>query len=153
MQQETVITLGLYILGAALLAYSIFRAITTAYRRGYAAGTNNAEASNAPIMLAQTQANALASQQIDAAQEKLAAANAVIDHLKADKAQLVAVTPQEIGLLVQAANMIELAHRTWAPIKGVEPTARKAQTVLQKLEALNSRLKATATQVAQGKAA
>lgn len=158
MQNEIVITLSLYALGAALLGYTLYRAIITAYSRGYAAGSINAASAHEPLMAAQKQATAAAwqdrdllSQAVDllnirahqqqsAASETLASANALIDHLKTENAQLVAVTHQEIGLLVQAENMIKLAHRTWAAMKGVEPTARKASSVHQKLAELNARL-------------
>ncbi|MCO8167842.1 hypothetical protein NJC40_08630 [Pseudomonas sp. 21LCFQ02] len=179
MQNEIVITLSLYALGAALLTYFLYRAITTAHRRGYAAGSNAAAFDHDMAMIDQTaatrsanqrldtlsqeleQMSAQASQQLDAtnaawkrldlmsqemeqqkaqATQQLDTANAVIDELKAEKAQIVAVTPQEIGVLIQAANIIELAHRTWAPLKGVEPTARKASNVHQKLTDLNTRL-------------
>jgi hypothetical protein len=140
MQNEIIITLSLYALGAVLLGYTLYRAIMTAYSRGYASASNAEQARYQPLMLAKTLAVTLASQQLDSAHEKLTAANAVINHLKTDKAQLVAVTHQEIGVLVQAENMIKLAHRTWAPMKGVEPTARKASSVHQKLVELNARL-------------
>lgn len=153
MQTEIVITLSLYALGAALLGYSLFRAITTAHRRGFVAGEAEAEAFHTPLMLAQTQATAMASQQLDAMQGKLATANMVIDELRVDMAQRVTVTPQDIGVLIQAANIIELAHRTWAPLKGVEPTARKASNVHQKLTELNTSLSERARAAAQEQAA
>jgi hypothetical protein len=144
MQNEIVITLSLYALGAALLGYTLYRAVMKAYSRGYVSAANAEQARYQPLMLAKTLAVTQASQRLDSAHEKLTAANAVINQLKADKAQLVAVTHQEIGVLVQAENMIKLAHRTWAPMKGAEPTARKADTVHQKLVELNARLSANA---------
>lgn len=147
MQNEIVITLSLYALGALLLTFFLYRAITTAYHRGHTVGYNLSETIYQPHLAAQKQATAVASQQLDANQGKLATANMVIDELKADMARRVTVTPQEIGVLIQAANIIELAHRTWAPLKGVEPTARKASNVHQKLTELNTRLSERAIQV------
>ncbi|QHF04072.1 hypothetical protein N015_17310 [Pseudomonas asturiensis] len=153
MQTEIVITLSLYVLGAVLLAYTLFRAITTAHRRGYAAGETQAETKHTALLQYQTQATALAKLARDEILGKRATANMVIDELKDDMAQRVTVTPQEIGVLIQAANIIELAHRTWAPLKGVEPTARKASNVHQKLTELNTRLSERAQAAAQEQAA
>lgn len=153
MQNEIVITLSLCALGASLLGYSMFRAITTAYRRGYVAGETEAEGTHKTLLQYQTQATVLAKLARDETLGKLATANTVIDELKIDMAQRVTVTPQEIGVLIQAANIIELAHRTWAPLKGVEPTARRASNVHQKLTDLNTRLSDRAQAAAQEQAA
>ncbi|MCQ9422696.1 hypothetical protein NRB16_04010 [Pseudomonas sp. LJDD11] len=149
MQNEIVITLSLYVLGAALLGYSLFRAITTAHRRGFNAGTALAAKVHEPLMQAQQRATTAAWCRLDMMSEELERDRLLIAQLQTDQAMAVTVSPQDIGLMIQVANTVELAERTWAPIKGASPMARKARTLHGKLEALNSRLTAAATQAAR----
>ncbi|KQQ67817.1 hypothetical protein ASF84_01370 [Pseudomonas sp. Leaf127] len=153
MQTEHIIALGGLILSFAALTYAFFRAITTAHRRGREAGSNATTAVLEPMMVAQKQATTAAWQQIDRLDEELALARADLEQLRAANGLAVEVTPTDIGLLIQAANIIELARRTWTPIKGAEPMARKATVLHTKLEVLNSRLCGAATQAAREQAA
>ncbi|MBD8791180.1 hypothetical protein IFR09_17195 [Pseudomonas syringae] len=153
MQTEHIIVLGGLILGFAALTYAFFRAITTAYRRGHEAGTNETTANLEPLIESQKNAIATAWQQIDKLNQELTNVRAELEQRRNSQQLAVAVTPTDIGLLIQAANTIELAHRFWKPMKGAEPMARKASTQHAKLETLNSRLTAAATQAAREQAA
>lgn len=153
MQNEIVITLSLYALGAALLGYSLFRAITTAHRRGFNAGAALAAKTHEPLIQAQKREITASWCRIEVMNEEIERQRLGIAQLQADQVMAVTVSPQDIGLMIQAANTVELAEQTWAPIKGAEPIARKARTLHRKLEALNSRLTAAATQAAREQAA
>ncbi len=153
MQTEHIIVLGGLILGFAALTYALFHAITTAHRRGREAGIKETTANLEPLIKSQKNAIATAWQQTSRLDEQLALAQTELEQLRTAKRLAVALTPGDIGLLIQTANTIDLAQRTWAPIKGAEPMARKASALHAKLSTLNSRLSAAATHAAQEQAA
>lgn len=139
MQQEIIITIGLYILGAALLAYSLFRAITIAYRRGISAGVAQAAAVHEPLMQAQKRATAAAWEQLDNMSEQMelaaAKANRELFALKVDSAakieELQQQTTKSRHAMTMTLQLDSSALRTLARIGEVLLLAAETFTALR----------------------
>lgn len=146
MPTDSIIALCLATASFVLLAFLIYRTSSRAYEAGVTAGSEAAKADYERRLEAETKA----AQEV---QEELIRAESAIAQMRTAQRLAVAVTPHEIGLLVQAANMVELAQRTWKAMPGTQPVFNKASALLAKLEPLNSRLTIAATKAAQEEAA
>jgi len=143
MQIESIVTVALVASAAILLIYLHARAVSKARSRGFEYGRGVAAAVHEPLMAEQKQARLFA-------EMKLSEAHARLLSTARDG---VSVTNQEIALLIQVANTLDLARRTWEPLTGAKPHHNRAVTQLAKLETLTRRLTADAVHAAQGKAA
>lgn len=141
MQTEHLIALAGLAVAFPILTFFVAQAIKKAFKNGHVTGliAGKLEASDQMATLTSER---------DLKQAELAGARQAIKHLQYVRTLDMTVTPSDVGVMIQVANIVELAHRTWTPIKGAEPMAKKAKTLHEKLTVLNDRLTANVSRAA-----
>jgi hypothetical protein len=133
MQTEHLIALAGLDVAFPILTFSVAQAIKKAFKNGHVTGLIAGKLEASDQMATLTSELALKQAELDGARQ-------AIKHLKYVRTLDMTVTPSDVGVMIQVSNIVELAHGTWAPIKGAEPVAKKAKTLHEKLKAINERL-------------
>lgn len=146
MQKEHYVSLIGVIIGFALLAFFINKAIKRSLRNTYAAGKSAGIADSSARMDALNEDLAsLAFRRTSERKsflETIELKNHIIQNLKrrVDDASARTLTKADLQLLIDTAETLGMAHKTWLPIKGTEPWRARAATQLELLNGIAHRI-------------
>jgi len=146
MQKEHYIILIGVIIGFALLAFFINKAIKRSLRNAYAVGkTAGIADSSARLNALNEDLASLAFRRIRERKgflETIELKNGIITDLQkqVDASGAGSLTRADLEVLIDTAETLGMAHKTWLPIKGTEPWRARAAAQLELLNGIARRI-------------
>ncbi|GAB7528898.1 hypothetical protein PS3A_13070 [Pseudomonas sp. 3A(2025)] len=150
MQTEHFIAVGCLILGFSLLTLFIRRALTRAFSDGYNQGKAAAAAGHDQALVdLGVVLGSHYSEKTQQFQDVITTKNQIISHLtdQLHTSEACALSKADLKVLTNVATTLDLACRTWAPIRGTEPHQARAKQQLQQIKDIGNRVLAGLSKV------
>lgn len=146
MQAQHIIILTGLIVGFVLLTVFVERAIKRALRRSYWAGKSAGVADSSARLDALNADIARLARRRERERrgflQSMEIKNLTIRDLEArlTNSPICPLTPADLQVLLDTATTLDLAHKTWTPMKGTEPWRTRAASQLAHLEGIAHRM-------------
>ena len=141
MQTEHIIALGGLILGFPLLTYFVRRAITRAFSDGYNQGKAAvAEGHDQALIELGTELEWNYSKERQRLCDTISTKDLAISHLTDQLRSTEACALSDLQVLTSVAGTLDLAYRTWSPIRGTEPHQARTKQQLQQITDIINRI-------------